>query len=96
MLTREPDTTGWYWFLPDEKCPTPTGLIRIDKPVVVLVGQEKYTRDGPSGKLCVRFSTGTLLAEEMSGHWESISVPRAMHDIAMDRIKAKREGAKPQ
>jgi len=35
-----PKREGWYWFLPDENCVTPTGLLRLDKPVVVLVGSD--------------------------------------------------------
>ncbi len=80
-----PNGPGWYWFLPDEHCPTPTGLLRIDQPVVVLVGPDKYTRDGPPANLVVRFPQGTLGCDAMSGEWERIPVPKFMQAIARER-----------
>ena len=84
-----PQRPGWYWFLPDSKCPTPTGLIRIDKPVVLLVGQDKVTRDGHPPKLCVRFPGSMLFVENMSGDWEPIEEPKRMKREATRRIVAK-------
>lgn len=88
-----PRRPGWYWFLPDENCPTPTGLLRLDKPVVVLVGQLKYTHDGKPSRLVVRFGMNNMLyVDEMSGHWQAVKEPKFMHRIAMGRIKAKSSG----
>lgn len=90
-----PKRPGWYWFLPDEKCPTPTGLLRLDKPVVVLVGQESYDRAGPPKRLVVRFGpTNMLYVDEMSGDWEACKEPKRMQREAMRRIKAKRESSR--
>lgn len=86
----KPEKPGWYWFLPDENCPTPTGLLRIDRPVVVLVGQESYDRAGPPKKLVVRFSWDNMLfVDEMSGDWEQCREPNRMRQKAMKRINAK-------
>lgn len=85
----KPTKPGWYWFLPDENCPTPTGLIRLDKPVVLLVSPDKYTRDMPPARLWVRFSTGPIYVDELSGDFEPIKEPKRMQRIAMQRIKAK-------
>jgi hypothetical protein len=82
----KPTRPGWYWFLPDEHCPTPTGLLRLDKPVVVLVGVERLTRDGPPPPLVVRFPQGTLCCNEMSGDWSRIEAPKAIQDIAVARM----------
>lgn len=78
-----PKRPGWYWFLLDETCPTPTGLLRLDKPVVVLVGQDKYTQDMPPARLMVRFSTGMMYVDDLSGDWEPIKEPRWMEREAM-------------
>lgn len=85
-----PRFPGWYWFLPDERCPTPTGLLRLDKPVIVLVGQDKFTRDMPPARLVVRFGqVATLYVDDMSGDWEPITEPKYMQKKAMKRIKEK-------
>lgn len=87
-----PKQPGWYWFLPDENCPTPTGLLRLDRPVIVLVGQDKYTHDGPPARLVVRFGSNCVLyASDMSGDWEPCKEPKRMQREAMGRIKAKME-----
>lgn len=85
----KPTKPGWYWFLPDEKCPTPTGLLRLDKPAVLLVGVDKFTHDGPPAKLIVRFSFGEMLIDDMSGDWEPIEEPKRMQREAMRRIANK-------
>lgn len=88
----KPKRTGWYWFLPDENCPTPTGLLRLDKPVVVLVGPDKFTRDMPPARLVVRFSATIMLyVDDMSGDWESCKEPKRMLRESMRRLKEKRE-----
>ena len=84
-----PKRPGWYWFLPAFGCPTPTGLLRLDKPVVVLVGQDKYSRDMPPAELVVRFSTCMLYVEDMSGDWEPCKEPRRMRREALRRCSAK-------
>ena len=81
-----PKRSGWYWFLPDSKCPTPTGLLRLDKPVVVLVGQDKFSRDMPPPKFVVRFSTCMLYVEDMSGDWEACKEPRRMRREVVRRL----------
>jgi len=83
----KPTNPGWHWFLPDEKCPVPAGttMLRIDKPVVVLVGVDKPTRDMPPARLVVRFPTGTLFVDDMSGDWEPIHEPERMQNEAMKR-----------
>lgn len=91
-----PNRAGWYWFLPDEKCPTPTGLLRLDKPVVLLVGVDKVTRDMPPARFVVRFPTGTMYVEDMSGDWKPIEEPMEMRRLAKQRmiesVKKKVEG----
>jgi len=88
----QPKRPGWYWFLPDENCPTPTGLLRLDKPVVLLVGQEKYTHDGSPNRLVVRFGRDNILyVSEMSGDWEPCKEPKRMQREAMRRIKEKHD-----
>lgn len=86
----KPTRPGWHWFLPDERCPTPTGLLRIDKPVVLLVGPERFTRDGRS-RLVVRFPNATLYVDDMSGDWERIDEPPLMKRKAMERWARKKE-----
>jgi len=86
-MEKQPTSTGWYWFLPDENCPTPTGLLRIDMPVVVLVGQERFDRAGPPPRLVVRFTMKTMYCDELSGDWVKIKAPRAMHNKAIKRRK---------
>ena len=84
----KPQRVGWYWFLPDEHCPTPTGLLRLDKPVVLLVGVDKVTRDMPPQRFVVRFSTGMMFVDDMSGDWEPIEEPERMKQEALKRIIA--------
>lgn len=86
----KPNKPGWYWFLPDEHCHTPTGLLRIDTPVVVLVGVDKITRDMPPARLVVRFPQGSLYVDEMTGDWERITKPEYMHRKALERLMGKR------
>lgn len=81
----KPNKPGWYWFLPDENCPTPTGLLRLDKPVVVLVGVDKVTRDMPPSRCVVRFPNEMLYCDDMSGDWERIEEPKAMAKKARSR-----------
>ena len=87
----KPKVTGWYWFLPDEKCPTPTGLLRVDKPVVVLVGSDNFHR-AENSRLVVRFSNAMLYVDDMSGDWELIKEPKRMTDESIRRIKKKLGG----
>lgn len=84
----KPHQVGWYWFLPDANCPTPTGLLRLDKPVVVLVGQDKATHDGYR-HFVVRFQSAVLPVENMSGDWEAIPEPKRMQREAMRRVTEK-------
>ena len=84
-----PNRVGWYWFLPDEHCPTPTGLLRVDRPVVVLVGVDKVTRDMPPARFVVRFPQGMMFVDDMSGDWEQIDEPKRMKQEAMKRITSK-------
>lgn len=86
-----PNKTGWYWFLPDEHCVTPTGLLRMDKPVVLLVGTYKQTRDGDPGPLVVRFPSCTYEVTELTGEWERIEEPKRMADVARSRWGKRRE-----
>jgi hypothetical protein len=88
-----PKRPGWYWFLPDERCPTPTGFLRTDTPVVVLVGADKYTRDGPPARMVVRFPQATFYVEDMTGDWESCVEPPFMSMKARERWKAKHVAA---
>lgn len=81
-----PSKPGWHWFLPDEKCPTPTGLLRIDTPVVLLVGVDKVTRDMPPARLVVRFSSGMMYVDDMSGDFEPIAKPERMKKEALLRL----------
>ncbi len=85
----KPQRVGWYWFLPDESCPTPTGLLRPDKPVVVLVGVDKVTRDMPPSRFVVRFPQAMMFVDDMSGDWEPIEEPWRMRQEALKRIMAK-------
>ena len=82
-----PQRVGWYW--PDENCPTPTGLLRLDKAVVVLVGVDKVTRDMPPARLVVRFPQAMLFVDDMSGDWEPIEEPKRMKQECMKRLMAK-------
>lgn len=82
----KPQRSGWHWFLPDDECPTPTGFLRIDTPVVVLVGVDKVTRDMPPARLVVRFPQGMLYVDDMSGDWEEIKTPQHMKDMARTRL----------
>ena len=85
-IESRPSRPGWNWFLPDENCPTPTGLLRLDKPVVVLVGQDEYTRDGPPPRLVVRFGASLMLyVDDMTGDWERCKEPKRMTRKAMKR-----------
>lgn len=89
-----PNRPGWYWFLPDKACPTPTGLLRLDKPVVLLVGQELYNLEGPVKRLVVRFGLGPtnmLYVDDMSGDWEVCKEPKRMRREALRRAKADQE-----
>lgn len=91
MNVNRPKRPGWFWFLPDEDCPSPTGLLRLDRPVIVLVGQERYSRDGPSGRLVVRFSADCeMFVDDMSGEWAHCKTPKRLERIAMKRIMRKR------
>ena len=82
-----PKRLGWYWFLPDEKCPSPTGLLRLDSPVVVLVGQCPYT-----DRLVVRFRPNVMMyVDDMSGDWEICKKPKSLQLVAMRRMKEKRD-----
>ncbi len=85
MPSEQPKQIGWHWFLPDISCPTPTGLLRIDKPVIVLVGQVLHDRAGDPKQLCVRFPSGTMLCNTMTGMWERIEEPKEMADEARKR-----------
>lgn len=84
----KPQKAGWYWFLPDERCPTPTGLLRLDKAVVLLVGVDDVTRGVSLPRLIVRLSTATLLVDDMSGDWEPIEEPERMRQEASKRREA--------
>ena len=84
-----PNKVGWYWFLPDEKCPTPTGLLRLDRAVVILVGVDKVTRDMPPARFVVRFPQATYFVDELSGDWEPIEEPKRMRQESLKRIMAK-------
>ena len=64
-----PKVPGWYWFKADDRTPTPTGFLRKDKWVIILVGQSKVTRYGPPGPLVVRFPLATYTVEELGGQW---------------------------
>lgn len=64
-----PKSPGWYWFRADDRTPTPSGFLRKDKWVIVLVVSLKVTRDGPPGPLAVRFPQATYTVEEMGGRW---------------------------
>lgn len=93
---KKPTKPGWYWFLPDHHCPTPTGLLRTDRPAVLLVGVDKVTRDMPPARLVVRFSQVMMFCDDMSGDWEEIPEPKWMIDEAKKRwltkfIKEKHE-----
>lgn len=85
----KPQRIGWYWFLPDEHCATPTGVLRLDKPVVVFVGVDKVTRDMPPARFVVRFPQAMLFVDDMSGDWEPIVEPKRMKQEALKRIMAK-------
>ena len=87
-MSERPKAPGWYWFLPDERCPTPTGFLRIDMPVVVLVGQEHFTRHEDPPRLLVRFTRDALFVDDMSGDWAPIEAPAFMQGIARQRWKA--------
>lgn len=82
----KPQRVGWHWFLPDEHCPMPTGLLRLDRPVVLLVGVDKFTRDMPPSRFVVQFPQGTMFVDDMSGDWERIEVPKRMEEEAIKRI----------
>lgn len=90
-MANQPKRVGWYWFLPDEHCPTPTGLLRIDRPVVVLVGVDKVTRDMPPARFVVRFPNADIYVDDMTGDWEEIAEPKAMRAKAMTRLIANRK-----
>lgn len=84
---KQPNSTGWYWFLPNEHCKTPTGFLRTDTPVVLLVGVNKMTRDMPPPKLVVRFSNEVqICVEELTGDWEHIQPPKYMKTKAFSRV----------
>lgn len=94
MSDTKPQRVGWYWFLPDEHCKTLTGILRIDRPVVVLVGVDKATRDmPPAARFVVRFPTGMLYVDDMSGDWELIEPPRHMQQLASSRFMRIRRGS---
>ena len=61
----------------------------MDKPVVLLVGVDKVTRDMPPQRFVVRFSTGMMFVDDMSGDWEPIEEPERMKQEALKRIIAK-------
>lgn len=84
-----PKKTGWYWFLPNEKCPTPSGLLRLDRPVVVLVGEDKNPFGGKS-RLVVRFAVGMMYVDDMKGDWEQLREPKRMTQEVNKRILAAR------
>ena len=82
----KPTGVGWYWFLPDERCMTPTGLLRLDKPVPLLVGVDKVTRDMPPARLVVRFLGVTLYVDDLLGDWEPLVEPERMKQEAIRRL----------
>ena len=86
MTNRKPNRPGWYWFLPDENCPTPTGFLRLDRPAVLLVSQDKYTRDMPSAKFVVKFPSGTISVDDLSGDWERLKEPYWMQRKVLKRL----------
>lgn len=86
MSDTRPQRVGWYWFLPDANCNTPTGILRMDRPVVLLVGVDKVTRDMPPARFVVRFSQAMLYCDDMSGDWEPIAPPSRMRKMAFDRV----------
>ncbi len=86
-----PTKPGWYWFLPNENCPTPTGLLRLDRPVVLMVGADKMTRDMPPPRLVVRFSaTVVMFVDDTAGDWEPIEAPEQMRQEAARRLADKK------
>ena len=89
------NNVGWYWFLPDEQCPSPTGFLRIDQPVVLLVSVDKFARDGKPPPFVVKFPAFTMSCADMLGDWEPISPPNRMRIEATrryrDRIERKPE-----
>lgn len=87
----KPNRVGWHWFLPDINCPTPdwTSLIRIDKPVILLVGVDKFTRDMPPARLIVRFPQGSAYVDDLHGDWEQIDEPERMTKEAKRRVLKK-------
>ena len=89
MSDATPQKVGWYWFLPDERCASITGILRIDRPVVVLVGVDKVTRDMPPARFVVRFPNVTLYVDDMSGDWEAIQPPERMRRVAFGRFTRK-------
>ena len=83
----QPQRVGWYWFLPDENCATPTGLLRLDKPVVVLVGVDKVTRDMPPARFVVRFPLANQLVG--SGLHAMIYQCRGENHWVLDRRRSR-------
>ena len=90
-MMKQPNGTGWFWFLPDENCATPTGLIRVDRPVIVLVGQSDVLSRAGKPSLVVRFSTHTELCSDLTGDWHPAKPPKSMQKKAMQRIKEKHQ-----
>ena len=86
---KRPSKPGHYWFLPDPSMEVPEGLnaLRIDMPIVLLVGQDKLTRDMPPPRLVVRFPGMMLYVDDMPGMWEEIKAPDAMRKVAMARMR---------
>lgn len=87
--TKTPQIVGWYWFLPDENHLTPTGQLRRDIPVILLVGVDKVTRDMPPARLVVRFGSAMIYVDNMSGDWELIKAPQRMKNESLSRIMGK-------
>lgn len=87
MSSKEkPHRPGWYWFLPDPSMESPTRLLRLDKPITVLVGL--YSHD--SKQLVVRFSAENIMrVEDMPGMWEESKPPKFMLAESKRRIDAK-------
>ena len=69
MKSKIPKAPGWYWFKADDRTPSPTGFVRKDKWVIVLVSSLKVTRDGPPGPLVVRFPQANYMVDDLGGEW---------------------------
>jgi len=90
-----PKKPGWYWFLPDSRCASPTGLLQQGVPVVVLVGMGvRIGRDAISDSLVVRFPQGAFHVDEMLGDWEPIETPERMTTPALQAAPASTVPAK--